>query len=159
MKTSLRYLLLLPVMTVLIAFAACSGRHDYITKVGMVWNTTYHITYKGPESLQDSIIATLQQVSASVNVFDSLSTLARINRGETNEADSVLIKIVTGAKSILDVTEGARYAHGGLAKDIRLQPIPQTLIRCAGLSVLKNGDWMAIKLCGMTREYSSIFQV
>lgn len=107
MKTSLRYLLLLPVMTVLIAVAACSGRHDYITKVGMVWNTTYHITYKGPESLQDSIIATLQQVSASVNVFDSLSTLARINRGETDEADSVLIKIVTGAKNIFDVTEGA----------------------------------------------------
>lgn len=106
MKHNMRYLLIIPALLALLA-VACGKRNSYITKVGMVWNTTYHITYCGPESLSDSITATLRRVGASVNVFDSLSTLSRINAGKTDVADAILSEVVACAVRINASTGGA----------------------------------------------------
>ena len=73
----------------------------------MVWNTTYHITYNGPEELDDSITATLNAVGACLNVFDSTSNLSRLNRGETKQADAMLVKVLTMARNIYNATDGA----------------------------------------------------
>ena len=85
----------------------CKNTSGYHTKVGMVWNTTYHITYNGPEELDDSITATLNAVGACLNVFDSTSNLSRLNRGETKQADAMLVKVLTMARNIYNATDGA----------------------------------------------------
>lgn len=53
---------------------------------GMVWHTTYHITYKSDKELSDSVLAVLREVGASLNVFDPASLASRVN-----VADSVAI--------------------------------------------------------------------
>ena len=43
----------------------------------MIWNTTYHLTFRGPESLADSALReSPEEVGRSLNVFDDVSRLA-----------------------------------------------------------------------------------
>ena len=90
-----------------IALTGCNQQHTYRSAEGMVWNTVYHITYKGQAELEDSIRATLAQVGAAMNVFDSASNISRINRGETMQADTMLQTVVLMAKRVNKVSGGA----------------------------------------------------
>ena len=66
----------------------------------MVWNTVYNITYRGPESLQDSIMPVLDSVSKSASAFDSLSLVSRINRGEELPLDDILKRLYLASVDI-----------------------------------------------------------
>lgn len=99
--------LALPALIIALLLAGCNRQYTYRSTEGMVWNTVYHITYKGPAELEDSIRATLAQVGAAVNVFDPASNLSRINRGETLEADTMLQAVVLMAKKVNKASDGA----------------------------------------------------
>ncbi len=86
---------------------SCRDGGKYITKVGMVWNTTYHITYQGAEELGDSITATLTEVGCSVNFFDSTSIISCVNANLTDSMDTHLSRILVAAKRIHVATDGA----------------------------------------------------
>ena len=43
---------------------------EYQNAEGMIWNTTYHVTYNGAPELKDSIMQVLNHVGTSLNVFD-----------------------------------------------------------------------------------------
>lgn len=108
-RTLILTALLLPAL-----FFSCSSSHNkketahqYITKVGMVWNTTYHISYKGPEELGDSITAVLNDVGHSLNVFDSTSLVSHINSNTADTADVHLSSVITMAKTIHKQSDGA----------------------------------------------------
>lgn len=73
----------------------------------MIWNTTYHISYRGPEELGDSIIAVLNEVGNSLNVFDSTSVLSRVNTNMTDTADHHLSKVLATAKKVHQQSGGA----------------------------------------------------
>lgn len=73
---------------------------------GMVWNTVYHITYNGPESLQDSVLTVLQQVNSSLNVFDEKSLVSRLNSNDSILADSNLLKVYETSKKIHSLSQG-----------------------------------------------------
>lgn len=47
---------------------------------GIVWNTTYSITYCSDRDLGDSVLKCLDQVGGSLSVFDSASVVSVINR-------------------------------------------------------------------------------
>lgn len=98
---------LLAIAATIFLLPGCNRDYAYRSTEGMVWNTVYHITYRGPEELEDSIRATLAQVGASVNTFDSTSNLSRINRGETAVADSMLQAVALTAKKIYTASDGA----------------------------------------------------
>lgn len=74
---------------VVAAFAVIScKRSEYQQNSGLIWNTSYHITYAGPPSLSDSILSVLEGVGRSLNVFDSTSLVSRANRSESIVVDS-----------------------------------------------------------------------
>lgn len=65
----------------LTGLTACGGKENtYQEADGMIWNTTYHIVWQGPEELRDSIMPELQKVGASLNVFDESSLVATVNK-------------------------------------------------------------------------------
>lgn len=108
MKRNMLWLLLLPILLLgVAATSSCRSSYGYISKVGMIWNTTYHIKYRGPESLSDSILVALNKVGASVNAFDSLSTLSRINANLTDSADAFLMQVADCARKVYEHTNGA----------------------------------------------------
>lgn len=53
----------------------------------MVWNTLYHITYQGDRSLTDSVMAVLDDVGGSLNVFDEGSLVSRVNKSVSMPVD------------------------------------------------------------------------
>lgn len=71
----------------------CSPREQWRRTEGAVWNTLYHITYRAADNLDDSINAVMHAVESSLSPFDSLSVISRINRNESDIADSAVIKV------------------------------------------------------------------
>lgn len=63
----------------------CSRQSEFNSMEGIVWHTSYHITYRGPVSLRDSVTAIFGQVESSLSVFRAGSLVSRIN-----ESDSAL---------------------------------------------------------------------
>ena len=72
-----------------------SGSHDssWQKKEGLVWNTSYHITYNGRKELGDSVVAILDRVGKSLSVFDTTSLVSRVNSLESARIDDDFIRV------------------------------------------------------------------
>ncbi len=154
-----------------IALTGCNQQHTYRSAEGMVWNTVYHITYKGQAELEDSIRATLAQVGAAVNIFDSASNISRINRGETMQADTMLQTVVLMAKRVNKVSGGAfdptlgpairawgfGKGHEATADTARLDSLRQFVgfdkWNVAGGQVSKSDPRVELNLSGIAKGY------
>lgn len=80
---------------------------DYEHAEGMIWNTAYHITYKGPASLKDSILIELEKLSNTFNVFDDSSLISQVNRTDSTPVNSDFIRVYSMATKIHRMTGGA----------------------------------------------------
>lgn len=74
---------------------------------GPIFGTTYHIKYEANESLDSAILAELKRVDASLSVFNSLSTISKINAGKSNRVDFMLYEVLQKAQKISEATHGA----------------------------------------------------
>lgn len=86
-------------------FTGCGG-NSYHTAEGMVWNTMYHITYKGDATLEDSILATLEEVGKSLSVFDTTSLVSTLNRDDSVLADSHLKRVYESSLKVNKTSKG-----------------------------------------------------
>lgn len=85
MRNKFGYYILISFLFIFFLYS-CGQKENYVKCEGMIWNTLYHITYKGPETLQDSILPVLNEVGKSLSVFDKTSLVSRLN-----ESDSIMI--------------------------------------------------------------------
>jgi len=81
----------------------CSMIHNE----GTVFGTLYHAKYFYDKDLKEELERELQKVDASLSMFNPQSTISRINRGETDEADAMLSEILELSFVINDATDGA----------------------------------------------------
>ncbi|MCM1290431.1 MAG: FAD:protein FMN transferase [Prevotella sp.] len=86
-KNIIGFILVLP----LILLMSCSD--NYIYDEGMIWNTTYHITYRGNDCLRDSIKQVMDSVTHSLSFFDESSLVSEFNRSESVKADRMLREV------------------------------------------------------------------
>ncbi len=85
-----------------------AGLSDSYTKAeGMIWNTAYHFTFRGPESLADSAIKVLEEVGRSLNVFDTTSLVSRVNCGDSVPVNTDFIRVYVTSKRINKISKGA----------------------------------------------------
>ena len=87
--------------------AGCSGPSWQKTE-GAAWATTYHITYRGPRALDDSVTAVMRTVELSLSPFDSASAVSRINAGTTDSVDA-LFERVFAASLRVNAASGGLY--------------------------------------------------
>lgn len=80
---------------------------DYRKVQGMIWNTVYNVTYRGPEELEDSVLAVLQRVGGSLNVFDDNSLVSRVNRQASTPVDADFVKVYEASARVNGLTDGA----------------------------------------------------
>ena len=73
---------------------------------GLVFGTVWHATYQCDSSLNNSIMQVLNQVDGSLSMFNPKSTLSLINRGESDETDTLLRVVFTQAQQISKATDG-----------------------------------------------------
>ena len=74
---------------------------------GAVFGTFYHVTYQYADDLHDDILAELLRVDASLSMFNPKSTLSLINRGESDETDSLFRTVFRLAQQVSEATDGA----------------------------------------------------
>ena len=79
----------------------------YRTASGVVWHTTYNITYESSRDLGDSIIAVTGGIDMSASMFNPRSVLSHINNNSSNCADSMVAKLLQRSQEINRETGGA----------------------------------------------------
>lgn len=102
------FLLLLIAGTVVIL---TKSRKDstYHTDSGFVFGTTYTITYRYGEDIEDRIKSVMQDVDNALSMFNDSSTISRVNRNEPVCAadDSLFITVFRKAMEVSELTGGA----------------------------------------------------
>ena len=94
------------IIPILLICTSCSGDIKYVKCEGMIWNTLYHITYQGSQSLQDSILPVLNEVGKSLSVFDKNSLVSKLNENDSIFADSHISRVYDMSKLINIKSEG-----------------------------------------------------
>ena len=74
---------------------------------GVVFGTVYNVTYQSDKNLNEDILAVLNQVDASLSMFNEQSTISKINRNESVKPDNTFIEVFELAKKISEETSGA----------------------------------------------------
>ena len=74
---------------------------------GVVFGTIYNVTYQSDKNLNEEILAVLNQVDASLSMFNEQSTISKINRNESVKPDNTFIEVFELAKKISEETSGA----------------------------------------------------
>lgn len=97
----------LSLAVIVIIMAVSCRRKEYCQLQGMVWNTTYHITYESDKDLSDSVIAELKKVELSVSAFSPGSVISKINRNESFATDSAFREVYNMSLSISRKSGGA----------------------------------------------------
>lgn len=74
---------------------------------GMVFGTTYSVTYKSDVNLQTNIEAELARIDNEFSMFNANSTVSKLNRGESPELSVTFREVYNLAKNVNRETDGA----------------------------------------------------
>jgi thiamine biosynthesis lipoprotein len=107
---------ILPALAAIIAIIALlfflpsrkeASTRTYQHNEGTIFGTMYHAKYLCDEDLRAEIEAALHEVDASLSMFNPQSTISRINRNETCQADEMLSEVLQLSYRISTATGGA----------------------------------------------------
>lgn len=85
-----------------------NARNGEFTQVeGMIWNTTYHVTFRGDPTLGDSVLRTLHEVGKSLNVFNDSSLVCRVNREIATPVNSDFVRVYNMSVRVNKLSGGA----------------------------------------------------
>ena len=101
----LPFLTLLVVGTVLIIRQQQSMPYHH--NVGMVFGTSYSITYQCDSDFHESIKAELQKVDNSLSPFNKHSVITAVNQNQEVELDRMFTEVFAKAMAISEETDGA----------------------------------------------------
>lgn len=105
MKKIFFLLILLPLLGV-----SCVGggskSDGFIKEEGLVWNTQYHLTYRGSASLGDSVRRVLEEVGHNLSVFDTASLVSCVNRQETTPVNRDFIRVYEMSRKVNVISGG-----------------------------------------------------
>ena len=88
----------------LIAAAGCTDA--YRSDSGVVWGTTYTVTYRSAESMNDSLTAAMRLVEKSLSMFDRGSLVSAINAGRTDSVDAYISTVLGVAADVHAMSGG-----------------------------------------------------
>lgn len=100
------FLALIAILAVTL-FAGCDSRSPYRHCEGVIWATSYHITYRSEKMLDDSVLAVLRGVEQSLSPFIDSSLVSDINAGVTDRTDSLFRRIFLTSCEISRISGGA----------------------------------------------------
>ena len=104
-KWQLPFLVLLIVGTVLIIRQQQSMPYQKCS--GLIFGTTYHMTYQYDDDLHAEVVAKLKEVDAALSMFNEQSTISKINNNEAVKPDKMFLDVFQLAQQISQDTQGA----------------------------------------------------
>lgn len=96
----------IPIVFIILLLAGCE-KEVFRYAEGAIYGTSYHISYRSGQDLDKGIRQEMERVNASLSMFNPNSVVAKINRGECDEVDSLFNILWRTATKVNQVTEGA----------------------------------------------------
>ncbi len=90
----------------LILTTASCTRNEYYRNEGDIFGTTYHIIYEHNKDIHGQIKIRFKEYDASMSTYNKASLISRINRNETDTADTLLINVVNKAMEFNRLSDG-----------------------------------------------------
>jgi len=89
--------------------AGCKQAASYISNEGMIYGTTYHITYESPngKDLQQGIEIAMKKLDNSLSTFNPSSTISKVNQNRDTIPDDYFLTVYKKAVEVSDATGGA----------------------------------------------------
>lgn len=94
------------VCAMLASCAAKPGQPSWRSAEGVVWATTYHITYRASADLSDSIIAAMRRVELSLSPFDPQSRISAVNAGADSLSDALIRRVFARSQEVSSASGG-----------------------------------------------------
>lgn len=95
------------IVLVVVGFAARKKNAEYQHDSGLVFGTSYNITYQSNDNLKPEIEKVLAEVDASLSPFNEKSVITHVNRNEAVTLDDHFITVFRLSSEIYKDTEGA----------------------------------------------------
>ena len=101
----------LPFLTLLIVGTILIIRQQQATPYqknsGLIFGTTYNITYQHEDDLHKAILAKLKEVDATLSMFNEKSVITRVNSNQHPELTPMFMEVFEEAQQISEETGGA----------------------------------------------------
>ena len=104
-KWQIPFLVILIVGTILIIRQQHSMPYQKCS--GLIFGTTYHVTYQFDEDLQTEVVAKLKEVDAALSMFNEQSTISKINNNQAVKPGKMFLDVFQLAQQISQDTHGA----------------------------------------------------
>ncbi|MDE7408787.1 MAG: FAD:protein FMN transferase [Muribaculaceae bacterium] len=95
-----------PLFILTFLFVSCGNEHSWRKEQGMIWNTVWHATYKGPADAIYAAIDSLKSVESSVSAFDDNSLVSVINSHDKGKVDGHFKKVYEMSRKINRLSNG-----------------------------------------------------
>lgn len=95
----------LPILLLFVTLFSCSTP-QYRDFGGMVWNTTFSVSYCSEKLLEDSVRAAFRAVELSVSPFNEKSIVSAVNRGENPVLDSIFRDVFAVSQRVCSISTG-----------------------------------------------------
>lgn len=93
---------------VILTHSRNEAQREYRSAEGLVFGTSYHITYLFNADLKEDIEQTLTLVDNALSMFNPESTISAVNKAESIHVDDTLfLKVFRRAMEISELTDGA----------------------------------------------------
>ena len=101
----------LPFLTLLIVGTILIIRQQHVTpyqkNAGLIFGTTYNITYQSDEDLHKEVLAKLKEVDGALSMFNEKSTITKINNNEDVTPSEMFTDVFQLAQKISQETNGS----------------------------------------------------
>ncbi len=101
----------LPFLTLLIVGTILIIRQQHVTpyqkNAGLIFGTTYNITYQSDEDLHKEVLAKLKEVDGALSMFNEKSTITKINNNEDVTPSEMFTDVFQLAQEISQETNGS----------------------------------------------------
>ena len=104
-KWQIPFLVILIVGTILIIRQQHSMPYQQCS--GVIFGTTYHVTYQYDEDLEAEVVDKLKEVDAALSMFNERSTISKINNNQAVEPDKMFLDVFQLAQQVSKDTHGA----------------------------------------------------
>lgn len=100
------------IVSVFLIICSCSNNKTtakYWNTSGEIQGTFYNITYESAENLDSVIYRELKRFDKSMSIFDSTSTISRVNRNDSTLGvvkDTVFLRVFNRSQEISELTDG-----------------------------------------------------
>lgn len=106
-KTNLCFTLVFLALLLSGIMSGCYTRDTYRKCEGVIWATTFHVTYSSDRMLDDSILEVMHLVENSLSPFDENSLVTNINLNRTKLTDTLFRRIFNASIQVNNISGGA----------------------------------------------------